>query len=251
MDLQLRGLRAVLTGGTRGIGRAIAETLASEGANVAICARDGDEVEAAVNALRASGVTAAGRALDVGNAAALTAWVRDAARELGGVDIAIGNVSAFGGDAENADVNWSKSFEIDVMHAVHLVDAALPWLEKSAAGSIVTISGVSGRDAGPHGAVKAALIHYTQSLALQLAPKGIRANTVSPGNTYCAGGAWATVEREDPARFARALALNPTGRMGTPEEVARAVVFIASPAASFITGANLAVDGALSRGLQL
>ena len=141
------------------------------------------------------------------------------------------------------------------MHSVRMVEAAMPWLEKSAAASIVTVSSVSGREidfaAGPYGAFKAALLHYTQGLANQLAVKGIRANSVSPGNTYFDGGVWQQIEQGDPDFFAQALALNPTGRMANPEEIARAVVFLASPAASFIMGTNLVVDGALTRGVQL
>ena len=138
---------------------------------------------------------------------------------------------------------------------VHLVQAALPFLEKSEAGAIVTISSVSGREidfaAGPYGAFKAAIVHYTQGLAHKLAGQGIRANTVSPGNTYFEGGVWNQIETGNPDFFQQALALNPTGRMGTPQEMANAAVFLASPAASFVTGTNLVVDGALTRGVQL
>jgi 3-oxoacyl-[acyl-carrier protein] reductase len=118
----------------------------------------------------------------------------------------------------------------------------------------VTIASVSGREvdfaAGPYGTMKAAIIHYTQGLAYQLAAKGIRANSLSPGNTYFPGGVWENIERSNPELFAAALGLNPTGRMARPEEIARAAVFLASPAASFVTGANLLVDGALTRGVQ-
>jgi 3-oxoacyl-[acyl-carrier protein] reductase len=135
-----------------------------------------------------------------------------------------------------------------------MVTTALPYLEKSPHAAIVTISSVSGREidfaAGPYGTFKAALIHYTQGLAYQLAGKGIRANTISPGNTYFPGGVWHQIEHGNPPLFKEALALNPTGRMGTPQEMANAAVFLASPAASFVTGANLLVDGALTRGVQ-
>jgi 3-oxoacyl-[acyl-carrier protein] reductase len=141
-----------------------------------------------------------------------------------------------------------------MMSTVRLVNAALPYLERSDAPSIVTVSSVSGREidfaAGPYGVFKAALIHYTQGLAYQLAAKGIRANTVSPGNTYFPGGVWENIEQNNPELFAEALALNPTGRMASPQEIARAVVFLASPAASFVSGTNLVVDGALTRGVQ-
>jgi 3-oxoacyl-[acyl-carrier protein] reductase len=252
MDLGLRGRRAIVTGGSKGIGRAIAEVLADEGAAVAVCARNASEVDAAVAALTARGAHAAGRAIDVGDGAALKAWVDDVAADFGGLDIVVANVSALA--IGSTDESWTKSFEIDVLHSVHLVDAAMPFLERSDAASITTISSVSGREidfaAGSYGAMKAALIHYTQGIAFSLAAKNIRANSVSPGNTYFAGGVWEQIEHGNPELFKTALALNPTGRMAKPEEVARAVAFIASPAASFITGVNLVVDGALTRGVQ-
>lgn len=252
MDLGLNGLNAAVTGATRGIGRAIAETLAAEGANVSICARQAPEVEEAVAALATRGVRAFGRAVDVGDAQALAAWVADSAGELGGLDIVVANVSALAiGQDEDS---WRREFEVDLMGTVRLVNAAMPWLEKSRAGAIVAISSVSGREidfaAGPYGTFKAALIHYTQGLAYQLAAKGIRANTVSPGNTFFEGGVWDQIKTGNPQLYAQALALNPTGRMGTPQEMANAAVFLASPAASFVSGTNLVVDGALTRGVQ-
>ncbi len=249
MDLGLTGRNVLVTGGTKGIGRAIADLFAAEGANVAICARDKAEVDAATAAL---GPKAFGSAVDVSDGPAVVAWVRDAAAALGGIDIVVPNVSALA--VAGSEEAWQAGFSTDIMGTVRVVDAAMPWLEKSDAGSIVIISSVSGREvdfaAGPYGAFKAALIHYAQGLAFQLAGKGIRANTVSPGNTYFPGGVWEKIEQGNPKLFADSLALNPTGRMGTPVEVARAVVFLASPAASFVTGTNLVVDGALTRGVQ-
>jgi len=253
MDLGLKGLRAVVTGATKGIGRAIAETLAGEGVNVSICARHDADVQQALRSLQAKGIDAFGSALDVADAAALKRWVEASAARFGGLDIVIANVSALaiGQDEES----WRKGFEIDMMGCVRLVDAAMPWLEKSKAGAVVAISSVSGREidfaAGPYGTFKAALVHYIQGLAHQRAPQGIRANTVSPGNTYFPGGVWEQIEHGNPDLYQKALALNPTGRMGTPQEMANAVAFIASPAASFISGTNLVVDGALTRGVQL
>ena len=253
MDLGLKGLRALVTGGTKGIGRAIAATLAAEGVSVSICARQAAEVEATVAELSARGGYAFGQAADVGDAAALQAWVEASAAALGGIDIIVANVSALAIADEEA--NWQKGFEVDLMGTVRLVKAAMPSLLASKAASIVTISSVSGREvdfaAGPYGALKAAIVHYTQGLAFQLAGKGIRANTVSPGNTYFPGGVWAQIEQGNPAFFKEALAMNPMGRMATPQEIAHAVAFLASPAASFVSGTNLVVDGALTRGVQL
>lgn len=253
MDLELAGRRALVTGGTKGIGRAVAELLVAEGAQVSICARDREEVTAATAALTRPGRPAHGQALDVRDAGALRAWVAEAAGALGGIDILVPNVSALAVSRDEAA--WRAGFETDILGTVNAVDAAMPFLERSPAAAIVIIASVSGREidfaAGPYGAYKAALIHYAQGLAYQLAPKNIRANTVSPGNTYFEGGVWQQIERGNPQLFAEALALNPTGRMGRPEEMARAAVFLASPAASFITGTNLVVDGALTRGVQL
>ena len=253
MDLGLKGLKAIVTGGTKGIGQAIAQTLAAEGAHVAICARNADEVAASVAELQARGVTAFGRAVDVADAPALATWVNDAAATLGGLDIVIANVSALAITADEAA--WQRGFEVDMMGKVRLVTAAMPHLEKSGKAAIVTISSVSGREidfaSGPYGAFKAAIIHYTQGLAYHLAGKGIRANSVSPGNTYFPGGVWTQIEQGNPEFFKMALGMNPTGRMGTPQEMANAVAFLASPAASFITGTNLLVDGALTKGVQL
>jgi NAD(P)-dependent dehydrogenase (short-subunit alcohol dehydrogenase family) len=252
VDLGLQGLRALVTGGTRGIGRAIVEVLAEEGAAVGFCARTELDVHDTVDALTKRGNTAAGIALDVADEAAVRRWVTDSAAEHGGVDIVVANVSALAIADEAA--NWRASFDVDMMGTVGLVQAAMPYLEQSAAASILTISSVSGREidfaAGPYGVFKAAIVHYTQGLAYQLAPKGIRANSLSPGNTYFAGGVWENIEQQNPELFAQAMALNPTGRMAKPAEIARAAAFLCSPAASFITGANLLVDGALTRGVQ-
>lgn len=194
-----------------------------------------------------------GRGFDVADRHALRSWVADSAAALGGIDIVVGNVSALAvADDEEA---WKAEFETDMMHSVRLVNAAMPWLEKSKAASITLISSVSGREidfTGPaYGAFKAAIVHYAQGLAHKLAGNGIRANTVSPGNTYFDGGIWQWIEKNNPALFAEAMKLNPTGRMARPEEIARGVVFLASPASSFTTGTNLVIDGALTRGVQL
>ncbi len=252
MDLGLKGLRAVVTGGSKGIGRSAADILAEEGASVAICARNADEVKAAVNDLKAKGVNAFGADINVADKAALQKFIADSAQALGGIDILVANVSALA--VQDVEESWSKAFDVDMMHAVNAVNAALPFLEKSKHPSIVIISSVSGREidfTGPaYGAMKAALIHYAQKLANQHAPKMIRVNSVSPGNTYFDGGIWQQVEKNLPDLYKHALSLNPTGRMAKADEIGRGIVFLASPASSFTTGTNLVIDGALTRGVQ-
>ena len=179
--------------------------------------------------------------------------MEQSADAFGGLDVVVANVSALA--IPDTEENWQASLNVDLMHTVRLVRAATPHLENSADASIIAISSVSGRESdfasGPYGTAKTAIIGFINGLALQLADKGIRANTVSPGNTYFEGGVWAGIESGNPDLFEMAVGLNPTGHMGTPEEVAAPVVFLASPVAKRISGTNLVVDGALTRGIQL
>lgn len=252
MDLGLHGKKAIVTGGTRGIGRAVATLLAAEGCDVAICARHRGPIDETVAALARAGVKATGGAVDVADLAALRGWIGEAAEALGGLDIFVANVSALAQGMDEAA--WRRGFEIDVMGTVFGIEAALPLLERSAAGAIVVVGSTALAEIyGPnrsYAAVKATLVPYVKGLARNLAAKNVRANMVSPGNVYFKGGVWNIVEERNPEMFAAMLARNPTGRMGTPEEVADAVVFLASPRASFITGTNLIIDGALTQRVQ-
>lgn len=252
MDLKIKGKTALVTGGTRGIGRAIVETFVAEGANVAFCARNADEVAATEEAFATSGSKVVGSVLNVRDAEAITAWVEGSAEVFGGIDMIVSNVSALA--IPDTPQNWVDSLEVDLMGTVNFVKASIPYLEKSEAPSIVAISSVSGREvdfaSGPYGTVKSAIIAYIAGVAFQLAEKGIRANVVSPGNTYEPGGVWAGIEQGNPELFALAMGLNPTGRMGTAQEIASSVVFLSSPLSSRTTGANLLIDGALTRGIQ-
>lgn len=252
MDLGLKGRKAIVTGGTRGIGRAIVMQLAEEGCDVAFCARKADQVEETAKAVEAKGVKAFGKALDVADVDAFTAWIGEAAGQLGGLDAFISNVSAM--NSNRTAEGWRAGFEIDILSTVMGIDTAVPLLQKSDAGAVVFISSTAAvekaRGPRPYSSVKAAVIAYVSGLARELAPKGVRANTVSPGTIYFEGGGWHRREREEPEVYRTMLAENPMGRMGRPEEVANAAVFLASPRASFISGANLVVDGAMTRRIQ-
>ena len=248
MDLGLKGRRAVITGASRGIGRAIAECLAGEGANLAICARGAEGVEAAKKELEKSGAKVFAKAVDVANAEALKSFIAESAQALGGLDILVSNVSASAGQGEAA---WKANFEVDLMGTVRACEAALPHLAKSGAGSIVVIGTTAAVETfgapGGYGALKAALVNYASGLAHAVAKQNVRVNIVSPGPVYFAGGAWEMIQKAMPVFYEATLKSCPQGRMGTPEEVARAVAFLASPVASLITGVNLIADGGFTK----
>jgi 3-oxoacyl-[acyl-carrier protein] reductase len=249
MNLGLAGRRALVTAASRGIGLSIARQFADDGADVAICARSEAGLESAAKDLEQRGVRVFARAVDVSDGAALKAFVAEAAGALGGLDVFVSNASAGGGMGEAA---WQAGFDVDVMSAARGVEAALPFLAKSDAASIVFIGSTAALEylgvPQPYNAMKAALIAHAGDLSQALAKQGIRVNTVSPGPIYFEGGNWEMIKTALPAVYQGALAQCAIGRMGTPEEVARAVVFLASPAASLITGANLVCDGGFTKG---
>lgn len=251
MDLGLKGKKAVVTGGSRGIGRAIADLLADEGADVAICARNAEQVAEAVKALEAKGVKAFGQAVDIADGPAIRAFVAAAGEALGGIDVMVSNASALVQGAGEDD--WRAMFEIDILGAVRTFEAARPFLEKAGethgdAAFLITssVSAAEASNASSYGAMKAALIHYAKGLARENAAKHIRANVVSPGTVFFEGGVWGNVKAGMPGFFDQMIKRNPTGRMATPEEVAAATVFLASPRSAFTTGINMLVDGAIS-----
>lgn len=252
MDLGLAGKRALVTGGTRGIGAAIVEALAAEGASVAFCARDAEAVEARRAALEGRGVRVVARALDVADHAALQAFIAEAAEALGGLEVFVPNVSAGAGLA--GEEAWRANFEVDVLHTVLGTEAALPHMARAGGGAIVFVNTVAAVEAlfAPHsyGALKAALITYGKQLAEAVGQHGIRVNMVSPGPVHFPGGSWDRIRADNPAFFREVEQRIPLGRMVRPEEVARAVVFLASPAAAMITGTNLVIDGGFTRRVQ-
>ena len=249
MDLKLRGCKALVTGSTRGIGLRIARQLADEGTHVGICARSAGAVESTIQELRGRGVNAVGAAVDVTDAVAYPAWIETSAQELGGLDVFVSNVSM--GPATGGEEGWRGMFEADILAAVRGVEAALPFLRRSKVASIILISSISGVMSKPlmapgilaYGSMKAALISYGAQISKQLAPEGIRVNMVSPGPIYFEGGPWDMIKQHLPQAYEDALKQCVIGRLGSPEEVASAVVFLASPVSSFTTGQNLHVDG--------
>jgi len=253
MDLGLRGKKAIVTGATKGIGRAVAELLATEGAAVGLCSRTPEDVERALAAVRDRGVQAAGAAVNVRDADAYRGWLQDTAAALDGCDIFIANVSAGGG--MDSEKNWVRNFEVDVLHTVRGCEALMPQLEKSGHGSVVIIGSTNAVEtfAAPmaYNAMKAALITYSKQLSQFVGRKNVRVNAVSPGPIYFEGGAWEMIKGTQPKFYDWAIKQIPCGRMGTPEEIARVIVFVASPAASLITGANIVADNGFTKRVQL
>ncbi len=247
MDLGLKGKRAIVTGGSKGIGKAILNKLVAEGASVATCSRGAAALNDALGEWRSQGAQAYGEAIDVTDAEAYENWLKRSAEQLGGVDIFISNVSTR--IQSQGEQRWLDTFEVDFMQHVRATELAIPYLKQGNSPALVFISTIASVMANivpmerEYGAMKAALNAYASQLAHRLAEDGIRSNYVTPGPINFEGGFWSNVQKADPTLFERASQISALQRHGTPEEVANAVVFLASPAASYITGANLRVDG--------
>jgi 3-oxoacyl-[acyl-carrier protein] reductase len=246
MGFDFSNRRVVVAGGSRGIGRSIALAFAAAGADVSICARGRDTLQATRGELAAHGHKAHAAPCDLADAAAVARYVAEAAAALGGIDILVNNASGFGmGDDEAA---WTAGLAVDVMAMVRASHAALPMLHESGEGAaIVHISSISAYRASTrspaYAAVKAAMISYTASQAAMLAGRRIRVNCIAPGSIEFEGGVWDQRRRAKDPLYDRVFKSIPFGRMGTPEEVAEVALFLASPHARWVTGQTIAVDG--------
>ncbi len=251
MDLGLRGKRVIISGGSRGIGLAIAGKFLAEGACVAFFARGQEGVKSALEELSANGLIY-GAALDAADHSAIRSWVKTAAAQLGGIDIVINNTSA-SASVEWTDEAWRQSFEVDLMGAVAINEAALPWLGESDAAAILQIATVTAFEhhnmsvCPSYGAIKAATVNYAAQLAQNWGSKGIRSNSVSPGPIYIEGGAWQYIKEHHFDLYERDRLAHPGERLGSAQEVANVAVFVCSPAASWINGENVVVDGGFTK----
>ncbi len=245
MDLGLQGKKAIVVGGARGIGFAVAEVLAREGCDVAITARSEDSVKDAVADLRKYDTNVIGGPVDVTKAEPYRAWLESSVEELGGCDILVPISSAGGG--VGSEKYWTKAFEVDVMGPVRAIEAVLPGMVERESGSIVLIATTSAGEAmgGPqaYNAMKASLVTYGKQLALAHGHEGVRVNTVSPGPIEFEGGNWEIIKGTMEKFYNSMLRQQPMGRFGKPEEIARCIAFLASPAASWCNGSHLVVDG--------
>jgi 3-oxoacyl-[acyl-carrier protein] reductase len=247
MKIDLTGRKALIAGGSRGIGFAIAQCFAEAGADVAICARKPASLENAAATLKPHGYRVSARVCDLAQAEQVKGWVEAAVQDLGGIDVLVNNASGFGRTDDEA--GWAVSLQVDLMATVRACQAALPYLERQG-GSIVHISSTAGMHASartpPYGAVKAALIQYARTQASLLAKKRIRVNCIAPGSILFEGGTWDIARQQNPALYERVLARIPSGRYGKPEEVAHVATFLVSDQASWVTGQTIVVDGGQS-----
>jgi len=245
MNLDVKGKRVVVAGGSRGIGRSIALAFAQGGASVSICARGAQALEATRAELAGLGGTAHAAVCDLSREAAIAGYIPAAAAALGGIDVLVNNATA--GAVGDDEASWDESLSVDLLAVVRASRAALPFLEKGRDPTIINISSGSGLNPSvrtpAYGAAKGAVIHYTRTQAATLASKGIRVNCVAPGSIEFAGGSWEKRKTEDPILYNQVLASMPARRLGRPEEVASVVLFLASPLAIWVTAQIVGVNG--------
>ena len=250
MNIDLSGKRVIVTGGSRGIGRAIALAFAEAGAHVSICARGAEALEAARAEIAAKRITAHAASCDLADGEAVARYIAEAAEALGGIDILVNNASGFGSTDDEA--GWEKSLTVDLMATVRATRAATPFLEKSEAAAILNISSTSAFHPSvrstPYGVAKSAVIQYTRNRAAALAPQGIRVNCIAPGSIEFPGGSWEKRKTDNPQLYNSVLRGIPFGRLGHPEEVARVAAFLVSPLAGWVTGQTIMVDGGQTLG---
>jgi 3-oxoacyl-[acyl-carrier protein] reductase len=243
MDLGLNGKKALISGATKGLGRAMAETLLAEGASVSICARTAEDVDAAVAEMSGAG-NVVGHTVDAADPDAVRAWVTSSAEQLGGIDIFVHNTS--GKPARKLE-GWINNFNIDLMSLIHGVDAATEALAQGG-GSIISIGTTATAEhfasgSGSYSAFKSAVTNWTLGQAQVLGAKGIRCNVVSPGPIFVEGGDWDMIKQNMAPFFEATEKNHPGGRLGTPQDVADAVAFLVSDRAAHVNGVNLTVDG--------
>ena len=253
MDLGLAGKIGIVTGGSRGLGRATALRLAQEGVDLGICGRTRETLQQTATELRQHGVRVHAVEADVAAAGEVERFVEEVVSELGGVDLLVANVGGIVGRGlfESTAEDWAKTFELNLFHAVRAIRAAAQHMQARGGGSAVSIASISGAKPGPnaqYGTTKAAEIFLAGALAWELASMRIRVNTVSPGSILFPGGGWERFKERDAERFAEFERREfPWGRLGKAEEVADVVAFVLSERACWINGANIPVDGAQGR----
>ena len=244
MNLQLKGKNAIVTGGSKGIGKSIALNLAEEGVNVAICARGEDALKKTEKELVEKGVKVIALTCDIGNTQQLDAFLDEVKKQFGTIDILVNNVSALSLGDDYSD--WEASINVDLLGSVNATRKVIPWMLEAGSGNILFISSGSGLEAGSppaYAAAKAAIISYSKTMAIQLAPKNIRVNTLAPGSVEFPDGLWELIKTQNPPLYDWALSSIPSGRLGTPDEIGKVATFIVSPCASWVVGTCLAVDG--------
>jgi 3-oxoacyl-[acyl-carrier protein] reductase len=257
MDLQLTGKVAIVTGSSRGLGLASARALVAEGCRVTICARGESTLAEAAAALRAEAASdqVLAVAADVSSPEGIEAVVGQTVGAFGGIDVLVNNVGlARGGSlVDTTDAEWQEAVDQTLFPAIRASRLAVPSMRARGGGVILMIASIYGREAGgrmTYNAVKAAEISLAKSLAQQLAPDNVRVNSIAPGSILFEGGSWWKRQQADPEGIAAFVRRElPFGRFGTPEEVGSVVAFLASPRASWVSGASIVVDGCQSRSL--